>query len=189
MRINRLILSLLLVGVCCLGQDVRYNFAAGEDFSKYRTYKWVQISGSEKVNQLAEQQLQAAVDAEMTKKGLTRTDGDNADLLIGYQAAIGQEKQYTSFNSGWGYGPGWYGGGWYGAYGMGGGGMTTGETSTIYVGQVSLDMYDPAQKKLVWRGNASKTLDTKAKPEKQKKNLQKAMAKLLKNFPPPAKKS
>ena len=42
----------------------------------------------------------------------------------------------------------------------------------------------PRTKKLVWRGRASKTLDTKAKPEKQQKNLQKAMAKLLKNFPP-----
>ena len=38
----------------------------------------------------------------MTKKGLKRTDGDNADLLIAdYEAAIGQEKEYTSFNSGW----------------------------------------------------------------------------------------
>jgi hypothetical protein len=69
------------------------------------------------------------------------------------------------------------------------GGITTGETSTIYIGQISLDMYDPAQKQLVWRGSASKSLNTTAKPEKQKKNLDKAMAKLLKNFPPPLKKS
>jgi hypothetical protein len=68
-----------------------------------------------------------------------------------------------------------------------GGGMTTGQTSTIYVGQVTLDMYDPADKKLVWRGVASKTLDSKAKPEKQKKNLDKAVAKLMKNFPPVSK--
>jgi len=167
-----------------MAQDVRYNFAAGQDFSKYHTYKWVQIKGSDQLNQLAEQQLRASVDTEMGKKGLTPTDNDTADLLIGYQAAIGQEKQFTSYNSDWGYGAGWYG-----PYGGMGGGMTTGETSTIYVGQISLDMYDPANKKLVWRGAASKTLNTKAKPEKQKKNLDKAMAKLLKNFPPPVKKT
>jgi hypothetical protein len=68
-------------------------------------------------------------------------------------------------------------------------GMTTGETSTIYVGQLTLDMYDPAAKKLVWRGTASKTLNAKAKPDKQKKNLDKAVAKLLKNYPPPPPKS
>jgi hypothetical protein len=35
---------------------------------------------------------------------------------------------------------------------------------------------------------ASKTLDQKAKPDKQEKNLKKAVAKLLKNYPPPVKK-
>jgi hypothetical protein len=34
---------------------------------------------------------------------------------------------------------------------------------------------------------ASKTLDAKAKPEKQQKNLAKAVKKLLKNYPPVAK--
>lgn len=63
--------------------------------------------------------------------------------------------------------------------------MTTGSTSTIYVGQLVLDMYKPADKDLVWRGTVSKTLDPKAKPEKQEKNLNKAVAKLLKNYPPP----
>jgi len=173
-------MPLLAVGTWCFAQDVRFNFAAGEDFSKYRTYKWVQLDATDKINQLAESQLRASVDAELTKKGLTKANGDTADLLCAYQAAVGQEKQFTSYNTDWGYGPGW-GGRYYG--GMGGG-MTTGETSTIYVGQVTLDMYDPAQKKLVWRGIASKTLDAKAKPEKQKKNLDKAVAKLLKNYPP-----
>ena len=107
-------------------------------------------------------QIQAAVDTELATKGLTRTESDGADLYIGYQLAVSTEKQYTSFDSGWGYGPGWYGGGWYG----GGGGMTTGTTSTIYIGQIAVDMYQPAAKKLVWRGTASKTIDTRAKPDK-----------------------
>jgi len=50
-----------------------------------------------------------------------------------------------------------------------------------------LDLYDLGQKKLVWRGTATKTLDLKAKPEKRQKNISKGMAKLLKNFPPPKK--
>ena len=65
---------------------------------------------------------------------------------------------------------------------------TTGTTSTILIGQLALDIYSPAPKALVWRGNARKTIDTKAKPEKQEKNLTKADAKLLKNYPPPVKK-
>ena len=61
---------------------------------------------------------------------------------------------------------------------------TTGQTSTIYVGQLALDMYDSANHSLVWRGLGSKTIDPKAKPDKQQKNLQKAVAKILKNYPP-----
>ena len=65
---------------------------------------------------------------------------------------------------------------------------TTGSTSTIYVGQLGVDMYSVPNKKLVWRGTASKTIDAKAKPDKQQKNLTKAVTKLLKNYPPPVKK-
>ena len=86
-------------------------------------------------------------------------------------------------------GPGW-GGGWYGGWGYGGmtSGTTTVSSSTIYVGELVLDMYDAKDKDLVWRGVVSKTLDPKAKPDKQEKNLKKAVAKLLKNYPPKAKK-
>ena len=181
----RTIVPLLIFTICGLAQDVRYNYAAGENFAQYKTYKWVQLKGADRINQLAEQQLIAAVDAELAKKGLARTEGDNADLLVAYQASLGQEKEFTSYNTDWGYGPGW-GGGWYGSMNAS---LTTGSTSTIYVGQIGIDMYSAGEKKLVWRGTASKTLDAKAKPDKQKKNLAKAMAKLLKNFPPPIKKS
>jgi hypothetical protein len=65
--------------------------------------------------------------------------------------------------------------------------MTTGSTSTIYIGQLALDIYAASPQTLVWRGTATKTLDTNAKPDKQQKNLTKAVSKLLKNFPPPVK--
>ncbi len=168
-------------------QDVRYNFDKEANFAAFKTYRWVSLKGGEAPhNNLVDGQIKAAVDAELAKKGLTRSDSDTADLYIGYQTAVSTEKQYTSFDTGWGYGPGW-GGGWYGGGGYGGG-TTTGTTSTIYIGQLALDMYVPSEKKLVWRGSATKTIDTRANPEKQQKNLTKAMTKLLKNFPPPVKK-
>ena len=170
------------VSRCTLAQDVRYNFDRSANFSSYKTYKWVDNPNAQKMSDLADRQFKAAVDAELGKKGLTRVESDDANLYITYQAALQQEKQYTSFDSGWGYGPGW-GYGRYG-YGGGGGGMTTTSTTTIHVGGIDLDMYDTAKKVLVWEGTASKTLDSKAKPEKQQKNLNKAVAKLLKNYPP-----
>lgn len=173
-------LSALALGSAC-AQDVRYNFDKNTDFSKFKTYKWVTIKGAETFNNIVDQNIKNAIDAQLTAKGLTKTDAENADLLVGYQGAVSQEKEFTSYNSSWGYGPGWYGGGWYGGPSSG---FSTGQTSTIYIGQIAVDMYDPANKDLVWRGVVSKTLDPKAKPDKREKNLNKAMTKLFKNFPP-----
>jgi hypothetical protein len=186
-KLGLLTLACLLLSLsAAVAQDVRYNYAQEANFSKFKTYKWVNIKNAEQVDAITAKQLNEAIDAELAKKGLTKTDADTADLYLGYQTAIGTEKELTAFNTGWGYGPGWYGG-WYG--GPRGMGTTTVSTSTIYTGQLDLDMYDSAKKELVWRGVVSKTLDQNAKPDKRQKNIQKAIAKLLKNYPPPPKKS
>lgn len=169
-----------------LAQDVRYDFDRDKDFSKYKTYKWVAIKDADQPDDLTSRQLTTAMDGELAKKGLARTDEDTADLYIGYQTAIGQEKEFSSYNTGWGYGPGW-GTGWYGYGGMSST-TTYGSTSTVYIGQLDVSMYDAAAKQLVWRGVASRTLDPKAKPEKKQKNISKAVQKLFKNYPPQQKK-
>jgi hypothetical protein len=174
---------LLMVASTAFAQDVRYNFDKDTDFSKFKTYKWVVLKNATQPDDLTDKQIKDSIDAQLATKGLSKVDTDDANLYVGYQAAIGTEKQFTSYDSGWGYGPGWYGRGWYG----GGGGMTTGQTSTIYNGQLAVDMYNSAGHTLVWRGVVSKTLDPKAKPEKRQKNLTKALTKLFKNYPPKAK--
>jgi len=176
-----------LLGVSsAMAQKVQYDFDKDKDFSKYKTYKWVQIKGADAADELTARQITSAIEAELAKKGLTKTDLDNADLYIGFQTAVSTEKEFTAYNTGWGYGPGW-GPRWYGYGGMAST-TTYGSTSTVYVGQLDLSMYDSAQKQLVWRGSASKTIDTKAKPDKKQKNITKGVEKLLKNFPPPVKK-
>ena len=186
-KIFFLISLMLLIGAkSAVAQDIRYDFDKDKDFSKYKTYKWVPIKGAELPDELTQKALTSAIDAQLATKGLTKIDSDSADLFVGYQTALGQEKEFTSYNTGWGYGPGW-GGGWYGYGGMAST-TTYGSTSTVYVGQLDLSMYDSAAKQLVWRGTASKTLDPKAKPEKKQKNITKAVTKLLKKYPPEVKK-
>ena len=64
--------------------------------------------------------------------------------------------------------------------------MTTGPNYYgIYAGQLAVDMNHSENHALIWRGLASKTVDPNAKADKQQKNLAKAVAKLLKNYPPP----
>lgn len=179
-------MTLILLGLFCFSsaltaQDVTYNYDQAADFSKFKSYRWVEIKEGVHPDQLIDQQIKSALDLELAKKRLAKTDTEKADLLIGYQLAIGQEKQVNAYSTGgmgWGYGARW------------GGGMstTTATTSTINIGMLVLDMYDSSAKQLVWRGKASKTLDPNAKPDKRQKNLAKASQKLLKNYPPPVKK-
>ncbi len=186
MKLVRMILPLALLATCGFAQDVRYNFDKGANFSDYKTYKWVQLKDATPIDQLTDQALRNSIDGELAKKGLTKTDGDSADLFIALQVTIGQEKEFSSYSTDFGYGAGW-GRGWYGG-GMGSS-MSTGTTSTIHIGEVGLDMYDAAKKQLVWRGTATKTLNPKAKPDKRQKNIDKGVVKLLKNYPPPPPKS
>jgi hypothetical protein len=186
MNLFRFIVPLSLLATCGFAQDVRYNYDRSTDFSKYKTYKWVEIKDAGRLSQLADQQVKSAIDAELSKKGLVKVDGDS-DLRVGYQPAIQQEKQFNSYSSG--FGPSWgYGAGWGRGYGGFESSTTTGQTSTIHIGAVGFDVYDAGKQQLIWRGEVSKTLDPKAKPDKQQKNLAKAVAKLLKNYPPPVKK-
>ena len=41
------------------------------------------------------------------------------------------------------------------------------------------------KKRLVWRGDASKTIDLSKTPEKNYKKLRKAMQNVFRNYPPP----
>ena len=128
-------------------------------------------------DQLINQEIKRAIDEQLAQKGLTKVD-KNADLQVGYHAAIRQEQSLYLSGMGWG-GRGW-GGMWDGS--------VQGQTSSVPIGTIVVDLYDPAQKQLIWRGDATKTIDLKKDPDKNYKNLQKAMAKLFKNYPPQPKK-
>lgn len=172
-RGNRVCLICSVVLVACsavFAQDVHTNFMPGTDFSKFHTYKWVAIAGNEDVNQIMDAEIKQAVDSQLAGKGLTKTDADSADLYIGYQTAVNQQKQWNAMGMG---------GGW-----RFGGGMGTVTSSTIDIGTIVLDMYDQAGKQLVWSGRATKTLSPSKNQEKNQKELDKSMEKLLKDFPP-----
>jgi Domain of unknown function (DUF4136) len=155
-----------------VAQDVTSNYVPGTDFAKYKTYKWVAIEGAEKPDDIVDAQIKQAIDGNLAKKGFTKATGDTADLFIGYQVAVQQERQWNAYGGG---GLRW------------GGGMGTATSSTIAIGTLALDMYEAAAKKLVWKGLASKTIDQGADAEKRQKNIQKGIDKLLKDFPPKAK--
>jgi hypothetical protein len=141
----------------------------GTDFSKYHTYKWVTIRESGQPDQILDAQIRQSIDSQLAAKGFTKVDSDKADLLVRYQAGVTKEREWNAYGRGFGF-P------------LPDSGTAT--SSTINVGTLVLGVYDPAAKQLVWTGSATKTIDDSKDPQKIQKNLNKAMQKLLKDFPP-----
>ena len=180
--------ALLLALFACsvmYGQDVRTNYMPGTDFSKYHTYAWVdEVQGVPNVggrpDQILDAQVKQAIDSQIAAKGFTKvTESGKADLLLGYQLVLSQEKQINGFGDGWGG---------YGGWGPWGGGLSSfsATTSTINIGMFVVGMYDATAKKLVWIGAAQHTIEPSKNNEKNVQRLNKGAAKLLKNFPPGA---
>ncbi len=158
----------LLISSSIMAQDVHYNFMPGTDFSKYHTFKWVDIPSNVHPNQIVEQEIKQAVNNVLAQKGLTLATGDTADLYVGYQCSVDQERQWNAWGSG----------------GRLMGGMGSATSSTISNGTLAVDFYDPASKQLIWRGSAAQTLNPSGNQQKDMEKLNKAVAKLLKNYPP-----
>ena len=71
-----------------------------------------------------------------------------------------------------------WGGGW---------GTTDVRVNEILVGTLVIDVADATKKEMVWRGMGVREVDVQAKAEKRDKNINNAVKKILKDFPPKAK--
>src|SRR5262245_56475657 len=163
--------GLCLAGLLCFAaaafaQEVHFDYDRSANFNSYRTYEWADSRNGRVNDQLMDQNIKRAIEEQLALKSLHRVES-GGDLQVAYQTAVQQEKQFDGFGSG----PRWYG-------------TTRVSSSTIEIGKLVVNISDPAKKQLVWRGDAEKTLDVKKDPEKNYRNLQKAMAKLFKNYPP-----
>jgi hypothetical protein len=146
-------------------QQVVYNYMPGTDFSKYHTYRWVDIPSNVHPNQIVAQEIRDAVNNVLAAKDFTLTTDEEADLNVGYQCSVDREREWS-------------------ARGKGGGGMATAQSSTITNGMLAVDFYDPTSQQLIWRGTAAQTLNPSGNPPKDLERLNKAANKLLKHFPP-----
>ena len=167
------LIAFLCLSVAAVAQDVQFDYDRSANFSSYKTYQWIDYKPVPPGDQLLDQDIKRAVDEQLAGKGLRRVE-TGGDLVVGYQAGISQEKEFNSLGGG-----GW--GGWGGPFGWGNTRVTT---STIDIGKLVIGLFDPSNKQLVWRGTASKTLNISKDPNKNYQTLEKAMAKLFRNYPP-----
>jgi len=168
--VQTIVLALLCFGGLALAR-VAVQYDRGVDFSKFHTYKWVTIPGASMPDQITGNNVRNAINAELARKGLVLVkDSRPADLYVAYQISIDPQKELNWFNSG---GP---------LMKDSSGGTAT----TIAARTVVLDFCDPVRKQILWRGSGTRTINSNRNPDENYERLQKAIAKLLRGFPPPS---
>jgi hypothetical protein len=179
MRVHR-ILALALVAAAlpaiAAAQKTTYDYDKSATFGAFRTYAFKE--GTPTKNELIDKRLVAAIEAQMAAKGFVK-DEAAPDVFVVFHMAFDEQKDISTYSTGpmyGGYGYGW-GGGW---------GSTTTDVRVreILVGTLAVDIIDAKNKTVAWRGLGTKEIDTNAKPEKRDSNINKAVEKIFKNYPP-----
>jgi hypothetical protein len=154
-------------------QKITIDYAHDFDFAKVKTFKFVETEDTNAQDPLMHTRIKSAIIRELTEGGLQEIDSD-ADLFVTYHLSSKENTvlNTTSFGYG-GWGRGW--GGWGGSMGT-----STTTASTYTMGTLLIDAFEPAEKKMVWRGSGTVTL--KQQPDKISKQIDKVLAKMGKKW-------
>ena len=156
-------------------QEIKVEYNPKENFTAFKDYSW--ITQDYYQHPLLALNIMGAVDEELQAKGLKRVEhgGDlivaaygaiDSDLNVAYRPEIYSMPGLT--------GPVWWADGtWVG-----------GSSSAVYIKQGTLvvDIADPHQRQLKWRGIAHMKLDPK-KREKNFERVNKAIEKMFRKYP------
>jgi hypothetical protein len=125
------------------------------------------VDGTVLKDELNHKRIMDAVDAQLRTKGMIRVEaGANPDVLVAYHASFSKDLEISGYG-GYRWGPG----------------LRSARVEQVVVGTLVVDMVNAKTRTIVWRGVASKDLDSDASPEKRDKNINKTAEKLFKNYP------
>ena len=154
------------------GQQVKTDYDRNANFSQYKTYSFEKVKTKDPLNV---DRIKNAVSAALQTKGWTQVDSGGDVSIVAMEMMRDQQTLNTFYD---GFGGGW---GWWG---FGDLGEATTTTDTYTVGSLVVDLFDTRTKKLLWRGSSSDTLSNNS--NKNIKNLDKAVQKMFRHFPPEA---
>jgi hypothetical protein len=174
-----LFVLILLAATASFAQKVHVGFDKGVDFSKFKTYAW--LESKHPAQGAWAKQIVADVDRQLTRKGLKKVDAAaGPDLQVVYN--VGIKERSISAGCDYGcvlaeylfnqlYGPQWFWpepGSWV--------------SEVEKNGSLVVDLVDASSKDTVWRGVATDTLSDKTKKNEHKVN--KAIRRMFKKYPP-----
>ena len=185
-----LLLALFLTGcVATTPVEVSTDYDRSVNFGQYRTFKWFQdkptagVDSAYKYNTFLDQRIRNAVDAQLTRRGITKTEG-SSDLLIAYDVKVITKQSARpdyAYAPGFGYGYSY----WYGyRYDYGYSRFSRPMLIEEYKdGTIIIDLVDAKDKQLIWRGWGQMEVDEANISEAE---VNKIVTNILDKFPPGA---
>jgi hypothetical protein len=166
-----LVLSLLAITIAlpAFAYKVQTDYDHSVNFEQFHTYCWGRVKTSDP---FYVDRIREAVNRNLQAKGWQLVTS-HCDATVFAADNVRNQKQVETFYSGNGGGWGWRG--------FGGGTATT----TAYdekIGHVVLDIFATKNKHLLWRSMTERDLSTNS--DKNTKELNSDIDKMLKNFPP-----
>ena len=178
------VVAVAVLAAGCSSIKVRTDYDELVSFRDFRTYTWIEYESESQgdpavSSPLTGRRIQNAVDSELIGRGYRRTDGGSPDFYVAYSVVSSRRTDITS--TGDPYGHRYYMG--YRSSGYHGMGVDV-QTNHWIESTIVLDVIDAARNEVVWRGWATSDLDANPSPDRVSYYVERAVRKILKEFPP-----
>jgi hypothetical protein len=171
-------LGALGILTACSQPAVHVDYDAQASFVQYKTYDWQLAPKSQAPRPLMDARIKRAVDRELAAKTFRKETSADPDVLVAAYTVYGVRRGRSSFSIG-------VGGGLMRGVGVGVGTTVGGRRGLE--GAIVVEVEDFKTKQLIWKGIAPGALNDDATPEDIEEDVTKAVAELLRKFPPPVK--
>jgi hypothetical protein len=180
---KRVALLVMLVASSLWAQKVSVGYDQRVDFSQFKTYAWV-TNLPKTTRPFMSFVITGAVDAELGTRGLTKVDRD-PDILVAFHGGTDLQDSFVAEDptfSSTGGAPAFDATGWSGSPSAAGPMVQKG---TLVVDLITAQAQGVVGgEHLVWRGTAKANLDYEKKSKLQEQ-VNKAVEKMFKKYPPP----
>jgi hypothetical protein len=165
-----------------------WGYEQGADFSGMKSFGWLAgprltVPDPRVDAPLLEKRVREAVMNELTAKGFTHKLAGTPDFYVSYEAGLKTKLKVSAGATGYGFDPGW---GWHhqGRFGSRAGGPNP-HVREADAGSLALNIIEPNNQKLLWRGVAEAHIDPERDSERTKiERVNRAVRLLLERFPP-----
>ena len=173
------VLSVGLATLAACGSSISTDYNSHVGFSQVHTFALVNPPDPTS-QQLLDDRVSSAVVSQLTAKGLSETNRESADVLVGYGVVDHTRKQVSLEN----WGPAW---GWrYYRWGVAWPTDVSEEVINTYRdGSVVISMVDAKTHRVIWRSEARDVVSLPVNdPRLADKDINHAVAKIIDKFPP-----